>query len=58
MFNFLKSKRFWLAMGHVAVVATGAYASYSTGHSFPMVLSGAVNALAPSPVASAPAKGN
>jgi hypothetical protein len=52
MFNFLKSKTFWLSVAHVAVVGTGAYASYSTGHPFALVLSGGVNALLGSPLPS------
>lgn len=49
MFKFLTSPKFWLSVAHVAVVAAGAYASFSHGTPLPAVITGGINALIPSP---------
>ena len=53
MFNFLKSKTFWLTVAHIAIVAGGAYASHATGTPAALIVSSVLNALAPSPVGNA-----
>jgi hypothetical protein len=50
LFSFLKSQSFWLSVAHVAIVAGGAFLSYKSGTPLPLVVSGGLNALAPSPV--------
>lgn len=50
MFNFLKSKTFWLTVGHGAIVAAGAYASFLSGTPLPAVIAGGLNALIKSPI--------
>jgi hypothetical protein len=52
MFEFLKSKAFWLSVAHLAVVAGGAYAAFAAGSPLPLVISSGINALAPSPMPS------
>lgn len=49
-FSFLKSQNFWLGVAHFAIIAAGAYTSYAAGNPLPLVISGAVNAFAPSPL--------
>lgn len=49
MLKFLKSKKFWLTVGHIAIIASGAYTSIAGGTAIPLVLSGVVNALMHSP---------
>ncbi len=57
MFHFLKSKTFWLTFAHVALVGAGAYASYAAGSPLPLVITGGLNALAPSPLPTSVVKG-
>lgn len=54
MFNFLKSRAFWMTVAHVAVVGGGAYASYAHGSPLPLVVTSGVNALLDSPLSPIP----
>lgn len=49
-FAFLKSKKFWLTVAHLAIIGAGAGASIATGNPLPSVVAGAVNAALKSPL--------
>lgn len=46
----MTTKKFWLIAAHVAVVAGGAYISYTHGTPLALIVSAAVNTLMPSPL--------
>lgn len=48
--KFLKSKKFWLTVAHVAIIGAGSAASVLTGNPIPLAISGAVNGLLKSPL--------
>lgn len=53
-FAFLKTKKFWFTVIHVAVIAGGCAASAATGTPIPLVITGGINALISSPLDKTP----